>query len=55
MHINSERLVRSTIKARSNEKSRYLIFVLDGTLRPFTVDHDGNEHVMQFAFDAHWV
>lgn len=35
--------------------SRYLIFVLDGTLRSFTVDHDGNEHVMQFAFEGHWV
>jgi CRP-like cAMP-binding protein len=35
--------------------SRYLIFVLKGSLRSFTVDSDGNEHVMQFAFEGHWV
>jgi CRP-like cAMP-binding protein len=35
--------------------SRYLIFVLNGSLRSFTVDSDGNEHVMQFAFEGHWV
>lgn len=35
--------------------SRYLIFVINGSLRSFTVDNDGNEHVMQFAFEGHWV
>ena len=35
--------------------SQYLIFVINGSLRSFTVDHDGDEHVLQFAFEGHWV
>ena len=37
------------------KKDDTIFFVLDGTLRSFTVDHDGNKHVMQFAFESHWI
>jgi CRP-like cAMP-binding protein len=37
------------------EVSRHLFFVQKGALRSFTVGQDGNEHIMQFAFEGHWV
>ena len=40
---------------KHGDVSRHLIFVLNGSLRSFTIDKEGNEHVMQFAFEGHWV
>jgi CRP-like cAMP-binding protein len=45
---------RKTLLNRG-EISGYLFFVQNGALRSFTVGQDGNEHVMQFAFEGHWV
>lgn len=37
------------------EISRHLFFVLKGSLRSYSIDQSGNERVMQFAFEGHWV
>ncbi|RZK37265.1 MAG: Crp/Fnr family transcriptional regulator [Pedobacter sp.] len=37
------------------EISRYLYFVVAGSLRSFTIDPSASEHVIQFAFEGHWV
>lgn len=53
-------LIRRFLKKRrtvlnQGEISRYLFFVLEGSLRSFTIDAAGNEHIMQFAFEGHWI
>ena len=37
------------------EVSRYVYFVLNGSVRSYTLDQSGVEHVMQFAFEGHWI
>lgn len=49
-HIKKKRCILN-----EGDVSRYLFFVLGGSLRSFTVDNLGNEHIMQFAFEEHWV
>lgn len=49
-HVKKKRTVLN-----QGEISRYLFFVVSGSLRSFTVDSAANEHVMQFAFEGHWV
>jgi len=34
---------------------QYITFVEKGLLRSFTVDDDGNEHVVQFAIEGWWI
>jgi CRP-like cAMP-binding protein len=34
---------------------QYITFVDTGLLRSFTVDDDGNEHVVQFAIEGWWI
>jgi len=34
---------------------RNLFFVEKGTLRSFSTNRDGGEHVMQFAVEGHWI
>ena len=34
---------------------QYITFVEKGLLRSFTVDDDGNEHVVQFALEGSWI
>jgi CRP-like cAMP-binding protein len=34
---------------------QYITFVENGLLRSFTVDDDGNEHVVQFAIEGWWI
>jgi CRP-like cAMP-binding protein len=34
---------------------QYITFVESGLLRSFTVDDDGNEHVVQFAIEGWWI
>lgn len=53
-------LVKRNVKRKrtilnEGEISRYLFFVVAGSLRSFTLDPSANEHVMQFAFEGHWV
>lgn len=53
-------LIRRFLKKRrailnQGEISRYLFFVLQGSLRSFSIDAAGNEHIMQFAFEGHWI
>ena len=49
-HVKKKRILLN-----QGDVSRYLIFVLKGSLRSYTIDKEGNEHVMQFAFEGHWV
>lgn len=34
---------------------QYITFIEEGLLRSFTVDDDGNEHVVQFATEGWWI
>jgi len=49
-HIKKKRTILN-----QGEVSRYLFFVLNGSLRSFTIDAAANEHIIQFAFEGHWV
>ena len=53
-------LIKRNVKRKrtilnEGEISRYLFFVVAGSLKSFTIDPSANEHVMQFAFEGHWV
>jgi CRP-like cAMP-binding protein len=37
------------------EVSKYLTFVESGTLRSYTVDEKGAEHIVQFALEGWWI
>ncbi len=39
----------------SGDPCKYITFVEKGLLRAFTVDDDGREHVVQFAFEGGWI
>src|SRR5690606_10643747 len=34
---------------------QYITFIEKGMLRSFTVDNEGNEHVVQFAIEGWWI
>jgi CRP-like cAMP-binding protein len=38
-----------------NEVCKYTYFVAQGCLRMYHIDKKGTEHVVQFAFEDHWV
>lgn len=37
------------------DTSRYVYFVEKGALRSYTIDKEGNEHVVQLVVEGHWV
>jgi CRP-like cAMP-binding protein len=38
-----------------NNVAQYTYFVTQGCLRMYSIDKKGSEHVVQFAFEGHWV
>lgn len=55
-----KKIVKRFVKKRrpllmEGETSRYLYFVEKGALRSYTVDKEGNEHVIQLVVENHWV
>lgn len=39
----------------NGEVCRYLAFVNHGCLRRYTIDHKGDEHILQFAIEDWWI
>jgi CRP-like cAMP-binding protein len=55
-----EVLVLKTIKRKqfllhAQEVARYVAFVTKGCLRGYTIDHNGFEHILQFAPEDWWI
>jgi CRP-like cAMP-binding protein len=40
---------------RAGDVSNYVAFVAKGLLRAYTIDIDGNEHIVQFAAETYWL
>ena len=53
-------LIKRFVKKKKNllnegEICRYLYFVEKGALRSYTIDKEGNEHVIQLAIEDYWI
>lgn len=48
-------LKRKEFHLREGEVCRYSTFVVDGALKSFTVDKEGNEHILSFAVSDWWI
>ncbi|MEN0053263.1 MAG: Crp/Fnr family transcriptional regulator [Mucilaginibacter sp.] len=53
-------LIKRFVKKKKNllhegDICRYLYFVEKGALRSYTIDKQGNEHVMQLAIEDYWI
>lgn len=46
---------RKDFHLRAGEICRYSTFVVDGALKSFTVDREGNEHILSFALADWWI
>jgi CRP-like cAMP-binding protein len=40
---------------QEGDVAKHVAFVEKGTLRSYTIDEKGNEHVLQFAFEGWWI
>ena len=40
---------------RANEPSNHMRFIADGCLKVYSIDEDGNEHILQFGIKGWWV
>ncbi|MBN9296452.1 MAG: Crp/Fnr family transcriptional regulator [Filimonas sp.] len=39
----------------NGQVSNFVVFVDKGSLRSYTIDEKGNEHILQFAFENYWI
>lgn len=46
---------RNTILLKEGQIAHDALFVLDGCLRSYSVDHNGFEHILQFAPEDWWI
>ncbi|HUL44094.1 MAG TPA: Crp/Fnr family transcriptional regulator [Bacteroidota bacterium] len=53
--FTSRSLRKRQFLLREGEVCKHLTFVTSGCLREFTVDHKGEEHVLQFAIEDWWI
>jgi CRP-like cAMP-binding protein len=56
----TSKLERASLKKKeklitAGEHCRHVAFVNKGCLRSFIYDKDGNEHILQFAIEDHWI
>src|SRR5690242_14124670 len=51
----SKKLRKRQYVLNAGDVCQYITFVEKGMLRSFTVDAEGNEHVVQFATEGWWV
>ncbi len=49
------RLRKGAYLLQEGEVSKYLSFVTKGSLRSYTIDRKGEEHIMQFAPEGWWI
>jgi CRP-like cAMP-binding protein len=54
-HLQQKKFERKQIILDDGEICKYSIFVTSGCLRGFTVDKNGNEHVLSFAPPDWWI
>jgi len=40
---------------QEGDEGRYIAFVEKGLLRSYTIGNNGNEHIVQFAFEGWWI
>jgi CRP-like cAMP-binding protein len=48
-------LKRKDLLLQEGEICKYSTFVLDGALKGYTVDKEGNEHILSFALQDWWI
>jgi CRP-like cAMP-binding protein len=48
-------LKKRTVHLKAGEVCRHSTFIIDGALKGFTVDKDGQEHVINFALSDWWI
>jgi CRP-like cAMP-binding protein len=54
-HFIPKKVRKRGFLLQEGDVSKYLAFVSKGTLRSFTVDEKGTEHVVQFAIEGWWI
>jgi len=53
--LQYQTLKRKDFLLKEGEVSKYSTFVLDGALKGYTVDKEGNEHILSFALKDWWI
>jgi len=53
--LHYQTLKRKDFLLQEGEICRYSTFVLDGALKGYTVDKEGNEHILSFALKDWWI
>ena len=53
--FSPKKLRKKQYLLQEGDVSRYIAFVEKGTLRSYTVDEKGSEHIIQFAFEGWWI
>ncbi len=48
-------LKRRQFLLHEGEVGRFLAYVIKGCFREYTIDHKGEEHILQFAIDDWWI
>jgi CRP-like cAMP-binding protein len=51
----SKKILKKQFIVQQDDPSKYLIYVVKGALKSFTVNEDGNTNVMQFAIEDWWM
>ena len=54
-HFTPRKIRKSHFLLQEGEVCRDLAFVAEGCLRLYSIDADGKEHIVQFAFDGWWI
>ncbi len=53
--VREKTLARKQVLHRVGEVAQYSAFVVDGCLRSYAIDHNGFEHILQFAPENWWI
>ena len=53
--LTPQTLTKGEVLVAEGRRARRLYFVVGGTLHSYRVDREGETHVIQFAFDGHWI
>ncbi len=53
--LDHQTLKRKDFLLQEGEICKYSTFVLDGALKGYTVDKEGNEHILSFALKDWWI
>ena len=51
-HLTPKKLRKKQYLLQEGDISKFIAFVEKGTLRSYTIDEKGNEHIVQFAFEG---